>query len=100
MDKTISSHGTAIDSITSQVQLVQFRLQSMKQQHQLQSLEGLKQPTRAGVPQRIMQDRHEEEQETVLVGGKERQEEGGTGKRPTFEERMSRLNSVGIGSHP
>ena len=108
LDKTVDAHGTAIDSISSQVQLIQFRLQSMKQQQQLLSLEAIKQPTRARVPDRVMQ-----EDSTVFDvgnaaagdvrgrGGEEsKQSSSATKARPSFEQRLSRLESVGVSSHP
>ena len=92
MDQLLFAQSTAVESIAAQVQLVQFRLQSMKEQQQAQELDSMKDQTsttlsyhidKYPVPSHIVDiSQHSADMEVVVNSNGAGGSEGGT-----FEKR-------------
>ncbi len=86
MDQVLFAQNAAVESISAQVQLVQFRLQSMKEQQQAHALDGMKDQS-GGVVRRDESSYTDASRNSADMQVK--RTAGTSSERMTFEERCS-----------
>lgn len=87
INQLVDLQAVTLDSLTTQVDVIQGRLSTMKSQHLLSGLEEMKHTSASKAVTK------NEEPTAEATSGKE-----SVYKRVSMEERLSRLSNVGVGS--